>query len=438
MVTCNRYLGGFSPFAGVDDPRDPDRITYPLDALAFAGLLLFLAQLTARRRLRVQLGGNPAVRRTFQALFDLPDAAFPHGDTLNDAFAQLSVAQVQEALCSAVERLIRAKVLDSFRLLDHFFVVAVDATGVLTYDRRHCPHCLTRKHSSGATEYYHPVLEAKLVCRNGFAFSIMTEFIANPGENPDKQDCELKAFYRLAPRLKKRFPRLPILLTMDGLYAVGPVFDICDHNGWGFMAVLKDGCLKSVHEEWDALRPLQPDNRLARNCGDDGAVHQEFRWVNGILYTDDAQREHTLHVLECRETKPGEGGQPLASRHLWVTNQRITRGNVVRLAEDGGRSRWKIENEGFNVQKNRGYALEHAYSRNETAAQVFYLLAQLAHLVQQLWTKGSLLRRLLPKGFLASRDLAFWLLEALRALAVSAERLAAWLAGRVQFRFDSS
>ena len=45
----------------------------------------------------------------------------------------------------------------------------------------------------------------------------MTEFIENPEETPTQQDGELKAFYRLAERLKQRFPRWPIGLLLDGL-----------------------------------------------------------------------------------------------------------------------------------------------------------------------------------------------------------------------------
>ncbi len=56
---------------------------------------------------------------------------------------------------------------------------------------------------------------------NGFAFSLMTEFIENPDERVDRQHCELKAFYGIARRLKARFPRLSVLLTGDGLYAWG-------------------------------------------------------------------------------------------------------------------------------------------------------------------------------------------------------------------------
>ena len=66
----------------------------------------------------------------------------------------------------------------------------------------------------------------------------MTEFIENPGPNATKQDCELMAFYRLAARLKERFPRLPICLTQDGLYAGGPTFQFCADFGWHFIVTL--------------------------------------------------------------------------------------------------------------------------------------------------------------------------------------------------------
>ncbi len=36
---------------------------------------------------------------------------------------------------------------------------------------------------------YHPILEAKLVTRDGLVFSLMTEFVENPAQYPDKQDC---------------------------------------------------------------------------------------------------------------------------------------------------------------------------------------------------------------------------------------------------------
>jgi hypothetical protein len=70
-----------------------------------------------------------------------------------------------------VERLIRKKVLYRWRLFDNF-LIAIDGTGMLTFREQHCEYCLTRKLRNGETLYYHPVLEAKLITANGFAFSI--------------------------------------------------------------------------------------------------------------------------------------------------------------------------------------------------------------------------------------------------------------------------
>ena len=288
---------------------------------------------------------------------------------------------MQTVVSGMTETLIRKKVLYSYRLLGIYFIVAIDGTGTIRFSRRHCPYCLTRTHN-GKTLYYHPVLEAKLVTSNGFAFSLMTEFIENPGDKTTKQDCELKAFYRLAERLKTRFPRLPIFLSMDGLFAGGPTFDLCRRYGWKFMIVLKDDDLPSVNEEFDALSKLQPENRLAWRTGKEAQIKQVFRWVDDIAYVDSLKKEHTLSTIECLETKPDKEGQKKTTKFKWVTNCHVSSKNVTTLSNDGGRMRWKIENEGFNVQKKGGYELEHAYTNNPNSAKVFYLLLQIAHLLQ--------------------------------------------------------
>ncbi|MBF0297380.1 MAG: hypothetical protein HQK51_01590 [Oligoflexia bacterium] len=88
-------------------------------------------------------------------------------------------------------------------------------------------------------------MEAKLVTSSGFVISIGTEWIENEGEY-DKQDCETKAFARLAEKIKKNFPRLPICVVADGLYPNQTIFSICENNGWGFIFTFKDGNLPSL------------------------------------------------------------------------------------------------------------------------------------------------------------------------------------------------
>ncbi len=66
-----------------------------------------------------------------------------------------------------------------------------------------------------------------------------------------------------------------------------------------------------------------------------------------------------------------------------------TNENVVTTG-DSGRLRWKIENEGFNTQKNLGYGLKHNFSCvSYTAMQNYYQLLQISHMINQLGERGS-------------------------------------------------
>ncbi len=435
LATAQHFFGSFIHlFAGVSDPRRPALITYPLAALLFAGVLMFVCRLGARRQIGLMFRDNAPSASKFEALFQV--ACCPHGDTLDATFSRLQPAELQAVVTGLTETLIRRKVLYPDRLLGHYYLVAVDGTGVLVFAERHCAHCLTCTRQ-GQTLYYHPVLEAKLVTPTGFAFSLLTEFIENPGEHPTKQDCELKAFYRLAKRLKQRFPRLPICLLLDGLFAGGPTFTRCEQYGWKYLISLQEGDLPSVHQDFEALMALASDNHLRFTPSDYPPVPQDFRWMNDLSYVDTEQQAHTLSVLECLETKQIDG-RPRTTCFQWVCNFNLTAKQVIPLANQGGRLRWKIENEGFNVQKHGGYALEHAYTQNPTAAKVFYFLLQIAHLLSQLMAHGSLFRQAFPKGVGSAKNLAFRLLEAWRNLRRTPAEVLALLAGRFQIRFDTS
>ena len=435
LTTCHHFFGDFDAlFQTVDDPRRPELITYPLAALAFAGVVMYFCRVGARRQVAHLFRKNGPSSAKFQALFGTDTC--PHGDTLNVTFGRLNPDQVQAVVTALVRTLIRKKVLYRYRLLDHYFLIAIDGTGRLTFSERHCPHCMTVTHH-GQTTYYHPVLEAKLVLPNGFAFSILTEFIENPGQNPTKQDCELKAFYRLAERLKAEFPRLPICLSLDSLFAGGPTMSICEENNWKFMIVHKDGDIPFIHKEFESLLPLTPENHFTFLTGLQGKTRQEYRWINDISYTDSEKKKHTVGVLECVENEPDpqQPNQTKSTRFRWITNLTLKDKQVIELANQGGRIRWKIENEGFNVQKNGGFGLEHAYSTHPTASKVFYLLLQIAHLIAQLIERGSLFRRAFPTGVGSAKNIAFRLLEAWRNLRLSTDQIQQMLDARLQIRF---
>jgi hypothetical protein len=75
------------------------------------------------------------------------------------------------------------------------------------------------------------------------------------------------------------------------------------------------------------------------------------------------------------------------ARFVHITDIKVNKENAFDVSFNG-RLRWKIENEGFNSQKNDGYKLQHKYSQNNLfAMQNYYQLLQIAHLIVQLTEK---------------------------------------------------
>lgn len=298
-----------------------------------------------------------------------------------------------------IYRLLRSKVLNKFRLLDSYFMIAIDGTGHLVFKERHCSHCLTKEKDGKILYYYHNVLEAKLVTENGLAISVETEFILN-SDGYTKQDCELAAFYRMVKRLKKGFPQLKICLLLDSLYAAAPVMDIAKKYGWKYIITFKEGSMPDRYDEFLRLKNLCPDNAVEHT--DDKTI-RSYSWVNDIQH-----KGNYFNVIELLETAPNK-----KVRFVWITNHNIGKNNIVKIAK-GARLRWKIENEGFNVQKNRGFNLEHPYSANEVSMKNFYLLLQIACIISQIMEKGSLLKDKIEKVFGSATNVFEQLLEDLR------------------------
>lgn len=188
----------------VDDPRDKNKIIYSPSHLLWLSIFLFLLRLRAKRKISYRLSTEEFLKNlcTLTRSYDEKTA---HHDTVVYFLEKLESEQIYKIRQKMANRLLRMKALNKFRLLGKYFMIAVDGTGHLVFKERHCPHCLTKKKNGKVIYYYHNVLEAKIVTDTGLAVSVETEFIQN-SDGATKQDCELKAFYRLAGRLKRRFP----------------------------------------------------------------------------------------------------------------------------------------------------------------------------------------------------------------------------------------
>ena len=318
-------------FEKIRDPRNPKTVKHKATVLMLYGILMFVFQMASRREANRRMT-MPMFLENLRLMFPELETV-PHQDTLNRLLSGIEVDQIEQALLDLVQRFIRNKKFYGYLISQHY-PIAVDGSQKLVRDwcgaeqwLERQVQCVEEDGSSGTRpQYYVYVLEASLAFANGMTIPLMSEFLdyTEGDQERNKQDCELKAFRRLAVRLKKCFPRLPILVLLDGLYPSGPVMQLCRQNHWQYMIVLQDDSLPSVWEEVEGLGKLQVNHHLERVWGD---RKQRFRWVNDIEYRygENGRKKLIVHVVVCQETWEEVDPKTAAivqkrSRHAWTVS----------------------------------------------------------------------------------------------------------------------
>lgn len=368
------------------------RRDYEVSELITACIAMFLFKETSRNALNNDRKEG-YFKENYLRVFKL---RLPHMDTVEDFLRIVKPEELEALKAALIGGLIEQKVLRSLRLLSKYYAVAIDGTGTNSYTENDDEGNRTHKTSkNGRVTYHYHIVEAKLVTHTGLSVSLGSEWVTNEADrNYDKQDCEQRAFERLAGKLKRYFPRLPICILADGLYPNKTFMQICQSNGWTYIVVLKDDNLKTLQQDIADTENKHCRSIECYNTQAKGKTHikQQYKWIDlPFCYST-----HTLYWFSCKETitRYDKDKQPLKKQDtpctfVWLTNIEVTQDNVRELSQTG-RSRWKIENEGFNTQKNGGYALGHKYSRKSFSSyQNYYQCMQIAHLINQLAEHSS-------------------------------------------------
>ena len=333
---------------------------------------------------------RPMFMENLKLLFpELED--LPHNDTLMRLLARIDVGEIESGLIELVRKLIRNKKFVRY-LVDNRYPIAIDGTQKCVRDMPWAEQCLKREVGKGddtQMQYYVYVLEANLAFADGMSIPLMSEFLSYTQGDTDtnKQDCEIKAFKRLAKRLKDNFGHLPLMVLLDGLYPNGPIVELCRKNHWDFMIVLQDKSLKSLWEEYEGLKRFEPDNHFDMNWGN---RKQRFEWVNHIdyYYGPNERKKQILHMVICNETWEEVARDSVEivtkkSRHVWISDKPLLRKNLHERCNLGARHRWGIES-GILVEKRHGYHYEHIFSYSWNAMKGYHYLMRLGHLINVL------------------------------------------------------
>ncbi|WP_288959517.1 transposase family protein [uncultured Aminobacterium sp.] len=378
----------------VKDPRSPRNQSHSLLVLLLHAILMFAFHVESRRTANDVLAGMGAIG-ILQAVF--PEMkTMPHADTVANMLEDIHAEEIQDAYIKMFREHINSP---GFRdkYADGPLLVAVDGSQSFVRDYRWDKQALCRHVGEQKKEqFYTSYLEAVLVLKNGAILPVYTEVIENDGEidGDKKQDCETKAFYRMAEKLHSIFGRGGLTLVADGLYASGPIVSICNKYHWGYMLSLKDGDMSSVWEDAEGLMKAEPSNLVDLQWGE---RVQSIRWANGVEYT--YGKNHTrlqLNLVVCHEMwvepykRSKKETKRMFTRYAWLSSERITSQNAFHLCTEVARRRWMIESS-FNTEKNGGYSFEHCFSYNWNAMKAYHYLMKFARFFNTLVAYSGLI-----------------------------------------------
>jgi hypothetical protein len=295
-------------------------------------------------------------RSNCTSLFGL--SKIPSDNHIRDMLDPASPSLLHPIFAEAVGQLERIDGgLDMFRRLGGRVLIALDGTEYHCSRNIHCPHCSTRLRGKGETEYFDAMLAATLVAPgHDKVIPLEPEFIV-PQDGAEKQDCENMAAKRWLAAHGRRYATLDPVFLGDDLFSRQPLCQAVQDAGGNFIFVCKPTSHPLIQEYLAGIDLPAVETTVKR--GKQRFVHR-YRWLHDVPLRDgkDALMVNwfSIEIINAN----GE----TTYRNSFVTDLPVGPDHVVELAACG-RARWKIENETFNVLKNKGYNLEHSFGHGK-------------------------------------------------------------------------
>lgn len=368
------------------DSRNQSYITYDIKVCLLTQILAFCSSYQSMNKIGRDFNSNIVINN-INHILKTNYIELPHKDTLINVISEIKFEELEKIQTNIIKTLIRSKMLDKYRFNGMFHVV-IDGTGLystrVNLGEQAISKVYNKDEENEYTLYSYYALEAKLVCGN-MTFSLATEFVENETYTDkdgntyrkfDKQDCELKASYRLLEKIKKRFPKLPFIIGGDALYLGRPFLESCDKYKFEYIIRYKETDAPTIKRNFDEIK----------------IIDDNYEYQNEIIFGDLKDNKfYTLNVISYDEEQLNKKtGEITSTNFSFVTSLKITNKNKEQLVLLG-RRRWKIENKGFKEQKSDILNITHIYTKNCNGTKNIYLLIQFAHTILNLLNYGNIL-----------------------------------------------
>jgi hypothetical protein len=234
-------------------------------------------------------------------------------------------------------------------------------------------------------------LEARIITPWGWNIPLLTEAVDAYDTEREKQDCEYRAFLRLAARLKELFPRQAFCIVGDALYCSRPIMETCRKNKWEFILVFKEGAMPKVYRAVQSAKRRVGKFDWVKTKDQDGAESAAgvVSWVDARecayeLGDGEDFRVVTYFAWERTEDAGAYSG-------AFATSFEVADAKRALEFVAWGRRRWNVEN-GFRVEKHGGFGLEHTFCNDDTVGRNYHVLMQIAYVLWQVFDTGVLSR----------------------------------------------
>jgi hypothetical protein len=284
-------------------------------------------------------------------------------DTLAYFTERLQPEALRKALAEMVRRAKRNKAFDEQR----FIGLAIDGTGAGNSCKTVCAGCRpVRNSDKEVVGQQHALVLISVVG---------TELVLPLDVEPyGIGDSEYAAGQRVLQRaVQEMGRRFADYLVVDAKFATAPFLNTALAMGLPVVARLKENLpelAEAARRRFDKQRPTA----VFRHQGDRVEV-----WDADDFDPWDGLQWETVRVLRYRQHKPN--GEVVEA--YWLTNfttRRVGSQSLYRMAK----SRWEIENQGFNEAKNL-YGLEHICHHHPTSLLICWLLTFMAITIERLY-----------------------------------------------------
>jgi DDE family transposase len=284
-------------------------------------------------------------------------------DSLGYFTERLDPAPTRAALAAVLHRAKRNKAFEDCR----FVGLALDGTTAGRRRKSKCPLCRPYRNADREVVGYRHHLVLATVVGGDLTLPVDVEPYG-PG------DSEYAAGQRLLRRVRVSLgARFIDYVVVDGEFATAPFLHAAGEVGWPVVARLKDNLPELFQAAQQRFCSKPPDLKFR-----DGSDRVEI-WDADDFDPWESLQWDTVRVIRYRQHH--RDGQVVEA--YWLSNfssHRLSRRCLYAMAK----SRWQIENQGFNDAKNR-YGLKHIRHHHERSLLLVWLLTCLGLTLERLY-----------------------------------------------------